>query len=121
MSKKVLIVEDYQDSRELMKMLIKSFGHEVLLATNGNEAIEIVRQETPDLILMDIALPLMDGLTATEIIRTAEDIPEIPIVAITSHGNVVSEDAIKAGCNEVINKPIDFSKLEPLINEYLGD
>ena len=119
MSKKVLIVEDYRDSREFMEILIKSYGHEALTATNGNEAVEIARAEIPDLILMDMALPVMDGLTATEIIRNSAELSEIPIVAITSHANTLGEEAIKAGCNKVINKPLDFTKFEPVITEYL--
>lgn len=120
MSKKVLIVEDYKDSREFMMVLIQSYGHTALTAKNGREAVQIAKEEKPDLILMDIALPVMDGLEATETIRNSPETSEIPIVAITSHGDTLGEDAMKAGCNSVICKPLDFSKFEPVINEYLS-
>jgi two-component system, cell cycle response regulator DivK len=119
MSKKVLIVEDYKDSREFMMILIKAYGHEVLTAKNGREAVEIAMREIPDLILMDIALPVMDGIEATEIIKNSAETSKIPVIAITSHGDTLGERAIKAGCDKVITKPLDYSKFEPIINEYL--
>lgn len=119
MSKKVLIVEDYQDSRDFLRLLVKSFGYEALTATNGQEAVEIAKQELPDLILMDIGLPLIDGITAIEIIRNSPDISKIPIVAITGHGYLLAHQAIEAGCNDVVDKPLDLAKLESLFNEYL--
>jgi CheY-like chemotaxis protein len=119
MSKKVLIVEDYEDSREFMQLLIKSFGYETLTATNGSEAVEITKEEIPDLILMDISLPVMDGITATEIIRNSADIPKMPIVAVTAHGKFITNEAVKAGCNEVIDKPFDFDSLELVLYQYL--
>ena len=108
MSKKVLIVEDYDDSREFMKLIVESYGYETLTATDGNEAVKISKEEVPDLILMDMSLPVMDGITATEIIRNSADIPRMPIVAVTAHGKFISKEALKVGCNEVINKPFDF-------------
>lgn len=119
MTKKVLIVEDYKDSREFMKLMVKSFGYETLTAKNGNEAVEIAKDKAPDLIFMDISMPEMDGLTATEIIRNSDDIPEMPIVAVTAHGYLFTEEALKAGCNKVINKPLDFLSLKFVLNQYL--
>lgn len=121
MSKKVLIVEDYEDSRDFLKLLVKSFGYEALIATNGDEAVRIAKQESPDLILMDMALPVMNGIEATEIIRDSVDISNIPIIAITAHGIALDKEAIKAGCNEVINKPLDFDNFMYILKKYLDE
>jgi CheY-like chemotaxis protein len=120
MSKKVLIVEDYDDTREFMQLVIEAFGYETLTAANGSEAVEIVKGEIPDLILMDMSMPVMDGITATEIIRNSVSMSRMPIVAVTAHGKFISTEAIKAGCNEVIAKPLDFDSFELILNQYLG-
>jgi CheY-like chemotaxis protein len=119
MAKKVLIVEDYEDVRELIKLLIESYGYETLTATNGIDAVVIAKKELPDLILMDISLPEIDGLYATSIIRNSADIPKMPIIAVTAYGKDISREAIKAGCNQVIDKAIDLESLELIINQYL--
>lgn len=119
MSKKILIVEDYADVRAMMKYFVKRQGYEVIEAGDGYEAIEKVKEYNPDLILMDIAMPIMDGVTATEIIRDYFDKKTVPIIAITAHEEPYQSRAIKAGCNQVINKPIDFESIEPLLKQYL--
>ncbi len=121
MSKKVLIVEDYADSRDVLKLLIESFGYEALTATNGKDAVQIAKKESPAVILMDIALPEMSGLQATEIIRKTADISNIPIVAITAYGLVIDKEAIQAGCNEVINKPLDYDNFRHILQKYLEE
>jgi CheY-like chemotaxis protein len=70
---------------------------------------------------MDMALPVMSGLKATKIIRDSADISNIPIIAITAHGVVINKEAIKAGCNEVINKPLDYDNILPILNKYLDE
>ena len=119
MSKKVLIVEDYADIRTIMKILVGLRGYEVIEASDGYEAMEQAKQYHPDLILMDLAMPILDGFTATQIIRQLDEMREIPIIALTAY-DTFRKKAIDAGCNEVIKKPIDFKKLEPLLNQYLG-
>lgn len=121
MTKKVLIVEDYEDSRVLLKLLVESFGYEALVAKNGKEAIQIANEEVPDLIMMDIALPVMNGIEATKIIKNSVDISHIPIIAITAHGVVIDKEAIKAGCIEVINKPLDYHNFLPILQKYLDE
>ena len=118
MPKSVLIVEDYADVRMIMKILIHRYGYEVIEAADGYEALEKAIQHRPDLILMDLAMPLVDGFTAVRMIRNFEGFQEVPIIAISAYGNIYSEKALKAGCNEVINKPLDLSALEPLLNQY---
>jgi CheY-like chemotaxis protein len=120
MGRKVLIVEDYEDSREFMKFLLESYGYEVTEAVDGLEAIESFKHHFPDLVLMDIAMPVMDGLSATKAIRKLKRGTEIPIVAVTAHDGRFHEKAIEAGCSGVIGKPIDFDSFEPILKQYLG-
>lgn len=120
MSKTILVVEDYVDTRTMMRFLLQQFGYEVLEAANGLEAVEIVEKHQPNLILMDIAMPLMDGLKATRIIRNLDGFSKIPIIAVTAYGNSYYRQAIEAGCDDLINKPLDFSNLEPIIKQYLA-
>ena len=119
MAKKILVAEDYKDTREVLKFVLERKGYQVLEAANGNEAVETVQKEFPDLIFMDMSMPEMDGIAATEIIRSSSGISEIPIVAITAHGDFLSEKAATAGCNKVINKPLDFVSLETVLQQYL--
>jgi CheY-like chemotaxis protein len=120
MGRKVLLVEDYEDTRLFMKFLLESYGYEVTEAVDGLEAIESFKHHFPDLILMDIAMPQMDGLTATKEIRQLSKGAEIPIIAVTAHGKQFYEKAIEAGCDDVVSKPIDFDSFEPILNQYLG-
>lgn len=120
MGKKVLIVEDYEDTREFMKFLLETYGYQVVEAGDGIEAVDKVRQQHPDLVLMDISLPLVDGLTATRAIREFEKISKLPIIAVTAFGKNYYDRAIEAGCNDLIDKPIDFDALEPILHQYLA-
>ncbi len=119
MKKKILVVEDTEDTRQFMKFLLEINGYFVLEAVNGKEAVEMVNKQSPDLILMDISMPEMDGLTATRIIRKIQDKNKLPIVAVTAHGQSLYKKAIEAGCNDLICKPIDFDSLQPSIEQYL--
>ncbi|MBA2737569.1 MAG: response regulator [Pyrinomonadaceae bacterium] len=120
MPKTVLIVEDYPDIRTMMKFLLQRFGYDVIEAADGNEAVESVKHNHPDLILMDLSLPNMDGLTATAIIRKVDGYGKIPIIAVTAYGNSYYRRAIEAGCDDLINKPLDFNNLEPILEQYLS-
>lgn len=120
MGKKVLVVEDYEDSREFLKFLLELYGCSVTEAANGFEAIEAVKHQLPDLILMDVSMPVMDGLTATRKIREFDDKSKLPIIAITAQGHSFYKKAMEAGCNDLIDKPLDFSVLQPLLKRYLS-
>ncbi|MCU1287816.1 MAG: circadian input kinase [Acidobacteria bacterium] len=120
MPKTVLIVEDYADIRTMMKFLLQRFGYDVIEAADGNEAVESVKRNHPDLILMDLSLPNMDGLTATQIIRKFDGFGKVPIIAVTAYGNSYYRRAIEAGCDDLINKPLDFNNLEPILEQYLS-
>jgi len=120
MVKKVLIVEDYEDTREFMKILLESYGYRVIEAADGIEALDRVKQDHPDLILMDISLPVVDGLTATRAIRACGADSKVPIIAVTAFGKNYYNKAIEAGCNDLIDKPVDFDSLEPILKSYLS-
>src|SRR5688572_11451512 len=119
MKRTVLIVEDYDDTRFCMNLIVEGYGYRVTEASNGLEAVESLKHNFPDLILMDIAMPLMDGLTATKAIRKSVQGGEIPILAITAHGKEFYQRAIDAGCNGLIEKPVDFDSLKAVLNQYL--
>ena len=120
MPKTILIVEDYADTRSFMKFLVEGYGYQVEEATDGQEAVNKVRNDTPDLVLMDIAMPGMDGLTATKLIREFDGMSKLPIIAVTAHGQSYYRQAMEAGCDDLINKPLDFDSLEPVLNQYLS-
>lgn len=120
MGKTVLVVEDYADTRTMMKFLLQRFGFEVIEAADGQEAVEKVKQNQPDLILMDLSLPVMDGFAATRQIRKFNGFGKVPIIAVTAYGNSYYKKAIEAGCDDLINKPLDFNNLEPILNQYLS-
>ena len=119
MKKKVLIVEDVADVRAMMKILVEWQGYQVITADDGYEAIEMVRDYHPDLILMDLMMPVLDGVVATEIIRNLEENNEIPIIALTAYHDIYQKKAIKAGFDAVITKPLNLDKLKPLLRHYL--
>jgi CheY-like chemotaxis protein len=119
MKKIVLIVEDQSDSRNFMKVLIESYGCEVIEATDGEEAVQLAHYGKPNLILMDISMPEMDGLTATKIIRETLDKNKMPIIAVTAHGKALNKLLLEAGCNGIVDKPVDFNALQPVIERYL--
>ena len=120
MPKTVLVVEDYTDVRTMMRILIKRHGYEVVEASDGYEAVEKTVQFHPDLILMDLALPIMDGVTATKIIREIEGFDNVSIVALTAYRNTSFDKAIEAGFDNVLLKPLHFENLESFLNQYLA-
>jgi CheY-like chemotaxis protein len=119
MSKTVLVVEDYDDTRRLYKKMLEEIGFSVIEADDGYEALEQFIEEHPDLILMDMALPGMDGVAATRHIKEMKETINVPIIGITAHGNFYNEKAIEAGCDAIITKPIDLNKLTSIISLYL--
>lgn len=119
--KKILIVEDNEQNRYLMEYMLKQNGYHVVMAISGSQAIAMVARETPDLILMDIQLPDMDGLEVTRRIRANEAGDKIPIVAVTSYAmSGDREKALAAGCNGYIEKPINPETFLTEIGKYGG-
>ena len=118
----VLVVDDSTDTRVVLRKLLERGGCQVREAANGQEAVESVMRNCPDLIIMDLNMPHVDGLSATEQIRGLKDRCEgVPIIAITAyHAYGIDEAALEAGCNEYITKPLDFSYLTQVLRRYLG-
>jgi CheY-like chemotaxis protein len=117
--KKILVAED-TDSNYLLLSIILRKNYEVLRALNGKEAVEMHRDVKPDLILMEIKMPEMDGLEATRLIRKSDQ--DIPIVALTANAyDSDREKSIEAGCNSYMAKPVNATKLRELLASFLDD
>ena len=114
---RILIAEDVEDTRYLMKVLLEMKGHSVTEATNGPEAVERAATDHPDLILMDVTMPVMDGLTATRSIRANPTTSLIPIVAVSAlMGDPQWRDrAMACGCSDCYVKPLDFEALDGML------
>jgi CheY-like chemotaxis protein len=119
---KILLVEDNQMNSHLTEFVLERDGFGVIIVTTAEEALATVHREKPDLILMDIQLPGMDGLEATRILKSNPGTAEIPIVAITAHAMQGDEERIiAAGCEGYIPKPINTWKLGAMLSRYLED
>ncbi len=117
----VLLVEDTEDNRSMMKRLLEMSGYRVLEAVNGEEAVALAGQEQPGIILMDLSLPVIDGLAATQRIRRLPGLSDVPIIAVSAHDRAdFHTEALAAGCDAYITKPIDFTELEDLISQLLS-
>ena len=117
---RILIVEDNQDNRELIVKALRINGYKVIEAVDGEEAIEKAKSERPDLILMDLFIPKIDGYEVTRRLKGNDEFKNIPVIACTAHamkGDM--EDALAAGCDGYIPKPIDVRQLSNQINSFL--
>ena len=120
LSQKILVVEDNKDNRELVVKVLKINGYHVIEAVDGEEAIEKTKTENPDLILMDLFIPKIDGYEVTRRLKRDIDLKSIPIIALTAHamkGDM--EVALAAGCDGYIPKPIDVRELPKQIEHFL--
>jgi CheY-like chemotaxis protein len=118
--KRVLIVEDYEDSRFSLSKLLEIEGYEVLEAVDGAQAIDLAIKGQPDLILMDVTLPVVDGLSATRQIRAHEAMNDVPIIALSAlDPSEFQSKAKAAGCTDTLTKPVDFNALILLMSKYL--
>lgn len=117
----ILVVDDYEEIRFLMRKVLETRGYRVVEATDGQEAVEAAHNERPDLILMDLCLPLRSGVSAVYRIRKHRELRDVPIVAVTAYASAdLHLDAIEAGCVESITKPIDLDHLGELLGRLLG-
>jgi two-component system cell cycle response regulator DivK len=113
---KVLLVEDFEDTRLFMRLELEDQGFIVFEAENGETAVETAIRENPDVILMDLTLPLMDGFAATKLIRQNEQLKNVPIIAVTAHQeHDFRSDAKASGFDAYVTKPIDVDWLKGLI------
>lgn len=122
LEKTVLVVDDSDDSRLMLRRTLEVGGCKTVEAKDGQEAVEVARKRCPDLILMDLNMPQMDGLAAVEHIRQLKGrYEEVPIIAFTAYDTYGMEDAARAaGCDEYINKPNDLEYLEQVVRRYLS-
>ena len=112
----VLIVEDHADTREMLRILLNMIGCRVIEAEDGEQAMSMAEKGHPDLILLDVKMPLLDGLTVTRLIRSHPVLNEVPIVLITGMATPqLHREAFVAGCNDCLTKPLDFERLQELI------
>jgi len=109
---RILLVEDNQMNRDMLSRRLRRKGFEVLLATDGQEGVSLARSGAPDLILMDMSLPTMDGWTAARLLKSDTDTQNIPIIALTAHAMRGDRDkALGAGCDEYETKPVNLARL----------
>ena len=117
---KILYVEDNPDNVYMLTRRLKKKGFELIIAGDGQEGIDKAIEESPDLILMDLSLPTMDGWTATAEIKKIEEVKDIPIIALSAHAMPEHRDrAIKAGCSDYDTKPVDIKRLLSKIGQYI--
>lgn len=112
----VMVVEDHDDTREMLQILLTVYGCRVIEAHDGEEAFSLAEQTLPDLILMDMRMPHLDGISVTRLFRSHPTLSDVPIIAIT--GMVTPQfrsEVLSAGCNDCLYKPIDFDRLEELV------
>jgi two-component system cell cycle response regulator DivK len=121
MTKRILVVEDQEDNRQILRDLLSNVGYEMIEAEDGVQALEQAAKHRPDLILMDIQLPLMDGYEATRRIKANPDLQSIPIIVVTSYALSGDEEkAREAGCDAYVAKPYSPRALLAKIREYLS-
>jgi CheY-like chemotaxis protein len=120
-AKRILVVEDNKDNMTLIVDVLSSFDYEVIQAVDGELGLELAKKEHPDLILMDLSLPRMDGWTATRHIKEDTNIKDIPVIALTAHAMIGDKErALEAGCDDYLAKPIDLPELAKKLIQYLG-
>ncbi len=117
----ILVVEDSEDNREILRYLLRASGYGVLEAANGKQAVELCRDKHPDLILMDLSMPVLDGYGAAQQIRQLDELNKIPIIAVSAHATLdYRAKAYAVGFNDYLTKPIDFAHLETVLHRYLN-
>jgi len=118
---KILLVEDNELNRDMLSRRLSRRGFEVLIAVNGQLGVEMTRTHRPDLVLMDMSLPIIDGWEATRQLKADADTASIPIIALTAHAMASDrERAMEAGCNDYDSKPVDLSRLLGKIDDLLN-
>ena len=118
---KILLVEDNEMNRDMLGRRLKRRGFELIVAVDGAEALAVAENEAPDLILMDMSLPILDGWEATRRLKSAPKTRAIPVIALTAHAMAGDRDkALEAGCDDYDTKPIEFERLLRKIEAFLS-
>jgi CheY-like chemotaxis protein len=117
---RILLVDDERDIRDTMKVLLELQGHHVDLAANGKEGVERAAASVPDVVFMDMKMPVMDGITATRLLREQPGTSAVPIVCISAYLGQGDwrERAVEAGCNECLSKPVDIGRLGLVLSRF---
>jgi two-component system, cell cycle response regulator DivK len=119
---KILLVEDNEMNLDMLSRRLERRGYQIVVAMDGAQGVNLAKSENPDLILMDMSLPVMDGWEATRRIKADSTVQHIPIIALTAHAIAGDrEKALAAGCNEYESKPVKFPRLLAKIQEFLGE
>ncbi|WP_312109028.1 response regulator [Brevibacillus reuszeri] len=119
---KILLVEDNEMNRDMLSRRLIRKGYEVMLAVDGQEGVEAAKKELPDLILMDLSLPVLDGWDATRQIKACAKTKHIPIIALTAHAMASDrETALAAGCDDFDTKPVEWSRLLEKLQQHLKE
>ena len=117
---KILLVEDNEMNRDMLSRRLERKGYRVVVAPDGKQGLLLARSETPDLILMDISLPVMDGCEVTRLLKADESTHYIPIIVLTAHAMASDrEKAFQAGCDDYDTKPVEFGRLNEKIENLL--
>ncbi len=118
---KILLVEDNEMNRDMLSRRLIKKKFDVVMAFDGQQGLDMASSETPDIILLDMSLPIMDGWEVAGHLKSDESLKDIPVIALTAHAmSGDREKALEAGCDEYDTKPIDFKRLVGKINEMLG-
>src|SRR5258705_424343 len=118
---KILLVEDNEMNRDMLSRRLERKGYEVIIAIDGGEGVEMAHSQTPDLILMDMSLPVLDGWEATRRLKAAPETAGIPVIALTAHAMASDrEKALEAGCDDYDTKPIELPRLLGKIETWLA-
>jgi len=116
----ILVAEDSADSREMLQILLEMKGYDVISAGDGHLAVEVAVHQIPDLILIDLELPGIDGVSVAKALRLRPELKSVPIIIISGHDpSRYREAALNAGCDEYLLKPIDFKRLDEILNERI--
>lgn len=122
MSRTILLVEDHEDNRIVYSTILQHFGYRVLLAGDGAEGVRLAREDHPDLILMDVSIPVMDGWEATRTLKADPATAMIPVIALTAHALQSDRDrAVEVGCDGYLAKPVEPRRVLEEVQRFLGD
>ncbi len=120
--KTVLVVDDYDEVRMVTRRALETFGYRVVEAASGAEAVRVAQAESPDLILMDLSMPNMDGFATIHHLRRLLGLRDVPVIAVSAHtAREVREDALAAGCRDFITKPVGIERLRSAVERLLAE